>query len=218
MADIPKWTLDGDWFDVCKCNIPCPCEFAQPPTFGECDGILAWHVRKGSYGDVKLDGLNVLAVGHLVGNIWAGAKAEMGIFIDDRANDRQREALQMIFGGQAGGWPGEFAKNSAKCAAWIRQDRIRACERSRDMASIRAWPCGGESRGADRSDNASRTTCSDDQSTRLGNRSGPERRRDVGNRDDRSRRRVRLQMESQRSIEQAHRVLLERSRVIGRAR
>jgi hypothetical protein len=60
---------------------------------------------------VKLDGLNVLAVGHFVGNIWAGAKAEMGIFIDDRANDRQREALQMIFGGQAGGWPAEFAKN-----------------------------------------------------------------------------------------------------------
>jgi hypothetical protein len=25
---IPKWTLSGDWFDVCKCNIPCPCEFA----------------------------------------------------------------------------------------------------------------------------------------------------------------------------------------------
>ena len=21
MADIPKWQLNGDWFDVCKCNI-----------------------------------------------------------------------------------------------------------------------------------------------------------------------------------------------------
>jgi hypothetical protein len=29
MADIPKWTLEGDGFDVCKCNIPCPCEFAH---------------------------------------------------------------------------------------------------------------------------------------------------------------------------------------------
>lgn len=34
----------------------------------------------------------------------------MGIFLDERANDAQRAALQAIFGGQAGGWPGEFAK------------------------------------------------------------------------------------------------------------
>ena len=26
---IPNWRVTGDWFDVCKCNIPCPCEFAQ---------------------------------------------------------------------------------------------------------------------------------------------------------------------------------------------
>ena len=59
MADTPRWHLDGDWFDVCKCDIPCPCEFARPPTDGECEGVLAWHVRKGTYGDVTLDGFNV---------------------------------------------------------------------------------------------------------------------------------------------------------------
>ena len=32
METIPQWRLRGDWFDVCKCDIPCPCEFAQPPT------------------------------------------------------------------------------------------------------------------------------------------------------------------------------------------
>ena len=111
MTGTPKWQLDGDWFDVCKCNIPCPCEFAQAPTFGDCEGILVWHVRKGTYGDVALDGLNVLALGYFEGNIWAGAKAIMGIFIDERADDRQRDALQMIFGGRAGGWPGQFAQS-----------------------------------------------------------------------------------------------------------
>ena len=45
MAEIPRWHLTGDWFDVCKCDIPCPCEFAQPPTSDECDGILAWRIR-----------------------------------------------------------------------------------------------------------------------------------------------------------------------------
>ena len=32
MADIPKWRVQGDWFDTCNCSIPCPCTFAQPPT------------------------------------------------------------------------------------------------------------------------------------------------------------------------------------------
>ena len=22
---IPNWKITGDWFDVCKCNVPCPC-------------------------------------------------------------------------------------------------------------------------------------------------------------------------------------------------
>ena len=57
MADkkVPKWEVSGDWFDVCKCNIPCPCEFAQAPTFEDCEGILAWHINKGNYGDISLD-------------------------------------------------------------------------------------------------------------------------------------------------------------------
>ena len=111
MAHIPQWHLEGDWFDVCRCDIPCPCEFAQPPTGGECDGILVWHVRRGSYGGVALDGLNVAALGYFKGNIWAGAKVSMAMFIDERANAKQREALQTIFGGQAGGWPAGFAQN-----------------------------------------------------------------------------------------------------------
>jgi hypothetical protein len=110
MADIPHWHVAGDWFDVCNCTIPCPCTFAQAPSEGVCEGILAWHIREGTYGDVSLDGLNVVALGTFEGNLWAGeAKPAMGMYMDERADERQREALQMIFGGQAGGWPGDFA-------------------------------------------------------------------------------------------------------------
>ena len=110
MAEVPAWRLTGDWFDVCRCRVPCGCTFAQAPDEGQCDGILAWHVREGNYGDVTLDGLNAVAVGSFEGNIWAGeAKPAMGFFIDERADESQREALQAIFGGQAGGWPGTFA-------------------------------------------------------------------------------------------------------------
>src|SRR5215216_3886997 len=110
MAEIPRWRLVGDWFDVCRCRVPCGCTFAQAPDDGQCDGVLAWHVREGNYGDVSLDGLNVVAVGSFEGNIWAGeAKPAMGFFIDERADEGQREAIQAIFGGNAGGWPAGFA-------------------------------------------------------------------------------------------------------------
>ncbi|MCZ7417294.1 MULTISPECIES: DUF1326 domain-containing protein [unclassified Streptomyces] len=108
---VPSWSLRGDWFDTCKCNVPCPCTFAQLPTFGECEGVLAWHIREGSYGDVRLDGLNVVMLGSFVGNAWAEhSDAYAAVFVDERADERQREAIQMIFGGEAGGWPAEFAE------------------------------------------------------------------------------------------------------------
>ena len=62
-GEIPNWRVTGDWFDVCKCNIPCPCEFAQTPTYGDCEGILAYNIKKGNYGEIHLDDLNVIAVG-----------------------------------------------------------------------------------------------------------------------------------------------------------
>ena len=111
MVAIPRWRMIGDWFDVCKCNIPCPCEFAQAPTYEDCEGVLAWHIREGHYGHIVLDGLNLIGLGGFKGNLWAGeTKATMGLFIDERANDEQRNALRTIFGGGAGGYPAEFAK------------------------------------------------------------------------------------------------------------
>jgi hypothetical protein len=110
VAEVPNWRLAGDWFDVCKCAVPCPCTFAQPPTEGDCDGVLIWHVNQGNFGDVELDGLNFAAVARFAGNIWdEDTKADMGFLVDARADERQREAMQAIFSGQAGGWPAAFA-------------------------------------------------------------------------------------------------------------
>jgi len=112
MANVPVWHTKGEWFDVCRCNVPCPCSWAEPPDDGYCEGILVWHIAEGRYGDVALDGLNVVAVATFKGNIWTGEHSEpkMGVLLDERADEGQREALQMIFGGQAGGWPGRFTE------------------------------------------------------------------------------------------------------------
>lgn len=109
--NIPKWNASGDWFDVCSCNIPCPCIFAQTPTNGVCEGVLVYHIRNGLYDETSLDGLNVLALSYFKGNIWAGeTKADIAIFFDERADEQQRNALNMIFSGKAGGFMAEFAK------------------------------------------------------------------------------------------------------------
>jgi hypothetical protein len=110
-SDLPQWKPSGDWFDVCKCSIPCPCEFAQAPTYGDCEVVLAYHIKNGNYDQTTLDGLNILAMGYFKGNIWAGeTKVSIGLFFDEKANPQQREALQMIFSGKAGGFMAEFAE------------------------------------------------------------------------------------------------------------
>ena len=111
MNDIPNWWMQGDWFDVCSCNIPCPCGFAQAPTNNHCEGVMAYHIREGKYGAVELKDLNVIAVVTFDGNAWAKENpVSLGILMDETATAEQREILQKVFSGHAGGWMGEFAQ------------------------------------------------------------------------------------------------------------
>jgi len=99
MSEIPTWHIAGDWFDNCSCAVACPCTFAQPPDNGCCESVLFWHVQRGHYGDVNLDGLSFLRVGRWEGDLWGGkVKGTAGLFIDERADDRQAEALPLIIG------------------------------------------------------------------------------------------------------------------------
>jgi len=111
---VQEWRLRGQWFDACKCSVPCPCSFAQPPTSGDCEGVLLWHIDEGAYGDTTLDGLNVAMLASFVGNVWAEhTDSYAAIFMDAAADEEQLGALQTIFGGQAGGWPAAFAEIGA---------------------------------------------------------------------------------------------------------
>ena len=111
MDKIPGWKVKGEWFDVCRCDVPCPCSWAQPPDGGFCEGILVWHIQQGHYGTVTLDSLNVVMVGAFKGNVWENPTDFVcAIFMDDRANEAQRSALQMVFSGRAGGWPKRFSE------------------------------------------------------------------------------------------------------------
>jgi len=78
------------------------------PTEGVCDLPLFFHIERGSYGGVALDGLNVALVIHTPGPMAEGNWA-VGAYIDERADDKQTEALGAIFTGAAGGPIASFA-------------------------------------------------------------------------------------------------------------
>jgi len=104
----PRWNLQGDYFENCNCDIVCPCLFSPgeplttPPTQGYCDVGLAFHIDRGAFGGVSLDGLNVVAVAHADGPM-GGGNWSLALYLDQRGSEQQREALQTIFSGAAGG-------------------------------------------------------------------------------------------------------------------
>jgi hypothetical protein len=65
-------------------------------------GHWAIYIEQGRYGDLPLDALSAVLITHspqlMISGGWTQA-----IYIDDRASDSQRRALERIFTGQAGG-------------------------------------------------------------------------------------------------------------------
>src|SRR4051794_14731387 len=109
-----KWTLTGDYFENCNCDVVCPCliSAAAPltgaPTRGICDVALAFHIERGEYDGARLDGLNVVVAAHVPGPM-ADGNWTLAAYIDQRADDRQAAALEAIFGGAEGGPMAAFA-------------------------------------------------------------------------------------------------------------
>ena len=102
-----KWSIEADFLQGCNCNYGCPCEFEAPPTYGHCEGMGAWKITKGRYGDVSLDGLGFAFAAHWPKAIHLGNGTAV-LFFDEKANAKQREALMDIATGKAGGMPFEI--------------------------------------------------------------------------------------------------------------
>ena len=221
MNTIPPWHIAGDWFDNCSCAVACPCTFAQPPDNGFCESVLFWYVQRGQYGDVNLNGLSFIRVGRWEGDLWAGkAKGAAGLFIDERANERQAEVLQLIIGGRVGGFPAQWG------AMFPEGRQSRGVERARitfEIAPDRIhW--GAEIAGKVKAWAKALTgpTSLPGKYPQLMNAPGCETgprptARNLGQVNDLLRRCVRLQIPVDDKFEQAYPVRLDRP-VIGRAR
>jgi len=105
-----NWKLEGDYFEGCNCDSICPCIFLLDPDKGYCNLTVAWHIEKGHYDSIPLDGLNTVAVFVAPGNMFTGPKMKVAFYLDKNANQEQIDALSNIFSGQSGGFFAVAAK------------------------------------------------------------------------------------------------------------
>ena len=103
-----NWSLVGSYFEACNCEVACPCVFLSAPSHGDCTVLLAWHIEQGRFGETPVDGLNVALAIHAPGHMLQ-TKWDVALYLDERANEGQRQALTQVFGGQAGGEPAALA-------------------------------------------------------------------------------------------------------------
>lgn len=96
------WKVSGTYFESCNCEAACPCVFLGPPTDGECNALIGWHIDQGSFDNTRLDGLNAALFAHSPGHMLQ-TKWKVALYVDERADDKQRDALTKIFSGAAGG-------------------------------------------------------------------------------------------------------------------
>ena len=95
-----SWTLRGSVLISCNCDWGCPCNFNARPTTGRCEGGWTWHVDRGHFGGVALDGLNFSVFVKWPGAIHEG-NGEALLLVDERAGDGLAEA-EVEKGGQSG--------------------------------------------------------------------------------------------------------------------
>src|SRR5213076_1235910 len=99
---IARWQMRVDYVETCNCNFGCPCNFSGYPTDGFCEALVAYHIRDGRFGKVKLDNLDVVYAAAWPKAIHQGG-GTLRLYFSQDASAEQRDALLRIFSGQAKG-------------------------------------------------------------------------------------------------------------------
>ena len=105
--DLTPWAIEGDYLESCNCEAICPCRMiggvpGGRSTYGECFGLLTWKIRSGRAGATDLSGLAV-ALACRYHDDEPGSPWSIVLYLDERADERQRDALKRIYLGRAGG-------------------------------------------------------------------------------------------------------------------
>jgi hypothetical protein len=101
-VSTPPWSIECDYMESCNCDFGCSCNFSGLPNYGNCDALVGYHVRKGHYGDLSLDGLDFIYAASWPRAIHQGGGTAR-VYITDRASAAQRDAIANIVYGRAAG-------------------------------------------------------------------------------------------------------------------
>jgi hypothetical protein len=96
---MTPWEFKGRELVNCTCEYGCNCQFNALPDKGHCHAVGGFQIDSGHHGETKLDGLRFAAVFKWPGPIHEG-NGEAIAFVDERADEKQREALLKIMSGQ----------------------------------------------------------------------------------------------------------------------
>ncbi len=99
------WRIEGKYMETCNCTYLCPCpssNLTARPTEGDCKAAIAMRIDKGDKDGVTLDGLSFIVVMHSP-KAMAEGNITIGLIVDERATDKQTEAIGAIATGAAGG-------------------------------------------------------------------------------------------------------------------
>ena len=97
------WQMEGLLLEACSCRLACPCVLGPAePDQGWCSGALTFSIATGQSGDVDLSGRKVLWLIDLPRDFVSGG-GTVRLYIDDDADEGQRQALEDIFSGKKGG-------------------------------------------------------------------------------------------------------------------
>lgn len=94
-----EWRIEGPEFAACNCNIGCPCQFGGRPSHDNCHAVVCGQIDRGHFGKTSLNGLRWAGVFAWPNAIHEG-NGEVEVYIDERADNAQREALIAILSGQ----------------------------------------------------------------------------------------------------------------------
>jgi hypothetical protein len=96
---MTSWEIKGRELVNCTCEYGCNCQFNALPDKGHCHAVAGIQIDAGHHGNTRLDGLRIAAIFKWPGPIHEG-NGEAIAFVDEKADDAQREALLKIMTGQ----------------------------------------------------------------------------------------------------------------------
>jgi hypothetical protein len=140
-----SWRVAGTYLESCNCEAICPCRriggrAGGRSTHGICEGALSWAIERGHAGDVDLGGLAAVLACHYDDD-EPGSPWDFFLYVDERADGRQREAIEAIL---TGAWGGTALAHFPWAFKPARQLGVRAVPIEVDHHAPRGWFRAGD--------------------------------------------------------------------------